>query len=175
MSEHLFGIKLGQAQDYVEYYDPGLLVAIPRASSRQAINAEFYGVDLWTAYELSWLSPGGRPEVAIGEFSIPAHSPNLIESKSFKYYLNSFNQTCMDSTGDLQRTLAQDLECVAGSPVEVRLRGLEDHLRNKIVQPFDAVLLDSLPLLNPQYSPAQDLLRLVEHTFSGVWCSHLLK
>lgn len=176
MSEHLFGIKLGQSQDYVEHYDPGLLLAIPRAASRQALNAEFYGVDLWTAYELSWLSPSGRPEVAIGEFSVPAHSPNLIESKSFKYYLNSFNQTHVDSIVDLQRTLAQDLERVAGAPVEVHLRGMEDHLAaNKLRQPLNAVLLDSLPLSNPQYSPAQDLLHLAEDTFSGVWCSHLLK
>jgi len=175
MSEHLSGVNLGRQQDYVEHYDPELLLGIPRSASRQAMNVKFYGVDLWTAYELSWLSPGGRPEVAIGEFCVPADSPNLIESKSFKYYLNSFNQTPVESVDQLGRTLAQDLGRVAGAAVDVRLRGLEDFLADRDCQPLGAVNLDSLPLADPQYHPSQHLLRMTEQTFSGVWRSHLLK
>jgi 7-cyano-7-deazaguanine reductase len=175
MSEHFSGIKLGHSQDYVEHYDPELLLAIPRAESRRSISVEFHGLDLWTAYELSWLSPGGKPQVAIAEFSVPASSPNLVESKSFKYYLNSFNQTLVASWDELQSMLAQDLSRVTGAPVKARLWYLEDYLANRVRQPLSAVLLDSLALSNPQYHPASELLQLAEGDFSGVWCSHLLK
>ncbi|MEX5491486.1 NADPH-dependent 7-cyano-7-deazaguanine reductase QueF, partial [Pseudomonas fulva] len=81
----------------------------------------YQGVDFWNCYELSWLLPSGKPVVAIGEFSIPAESPNIIESKSFKLYLNSLNQTAFASVEQLQTTLEQDLSAAAGKPVGVRI------------------------------------------------------
>jgi 7-cyano-7-deazaguanine reductase len=176
MSEHhLPGIKLGQSQDYVEHYDPQLLVAVPRALSRKADYPDFYGVDLWTAYEISWLSAGGKPQVAIGEFSVPAFSPNLIESKSFKYYLNSFNQTQLNSREELQQTLERDLSRVAGASVEVRLRTLDEYAQKRMQRSLPAALLDDLPLSEVQYQPSVDVLQLAQKTFTGVWYSHLLK
>lgn len=175
MSEHLSTIKLGQSQAYVEHYDPGLLLAVPRAASRQTLGAEFHGVDVWTAYELSWLTPEGKPRVAVGEFTVPASSPNLIESKSFKYYLNSFNQTPVPSLARLQDTLARDLSRVAGAAVGVHLWSIEEAAQPLAAQSLAVTLLDDLPLAAPQYQPAPELLRRGEDEFAGVWCSHLLK
>lgn len=170
-------LKLGQAQAYVEQYDASLLQPVPRELSRsQLASAQFYGVDLWTAYELSWLSPDGKPQVAIAEFSVSADSANLIESKSFKYYLNSFNQTKLESREALIATLRRDLASVAGGKVDVHLFDLPDFVseRRNIVPP-SAVLLDELALLEPAYSPHRDVLQIANTPFDGVWCSHLLK
>ena len=92
---------LGKPAAYGDRYDPGLLFSIERAPQRAALGIgdplPFSGADLWTAYELSWLDPRGKPEVAIGRFSVPAESPRIVESKSLKLYLNSFSQTPFDS------------------------------------------------------------------------------
>ena len=89
---------LGANSDYPDQYAPALLEALPRARGRDLIGVDerqlpFSGFDLWTAFELSWLNGKGKPVVGIGEFTFPHSSSNLIESKSFKLYLNSFNQT----------------------------------------------------------------------------------
>ena len=89
---------LGQSVAYASQYDPSLLFPIARSHNRAALDLHagalpFAGVDLWNAYELSWLDAKGKPRVAMATFSVPADSPNIIESKSFKLYLNSFNQT----------------------------------------------------------------------------------
>ncbi|MDO6806013.1 hypothetical protein Q4595_26385, partial [Wenyingzhuangia sp. 1_MG-2023] len=78
-----------------------------------------YGEDIWNAYELSWLNAKGKPVVAMGEFRIPATGANLIESKSFKLYLNSYNQTRFDSPADVQARMAADLSAAAGCAVTV--------------------------------------------------------
>jgi 7-cyano-7-deazaguanine reductase len=89
--------QLGKVSVYVDQYDASLLFPIPRAPKRREIgiagSAPFFGADLWTAFELSWLNPRGKPQVALAQFTVPAETPNLIESKSFKLYLNSFNNT----------------------------------------------------------------------------------
>ena len=74
-------------------------------------------MDLWNCYELSWLLPSGKPVVAIGEFEIPADSPNIIESKSFKLYLNSLNQSVFESRDALLKVMTGDLSAAAGKPV----------------------------------------------------------
>ena len=92
---------LGKPAEYGDRYDPGLLFSIERAPQRAALGIgrlPFSGVDLWTAYELSWLDPRGKPEIAIGRFSVAAESPRIVESKSLKLYLNSFSQTPFDSS-----------------------------------------------------------------------------
>lgn len=90
-------------------YDPGLLFPIPRATNRASLQLgaalPFTGVDLWNAYELSWLDARGKPRVAMATFSFPADSPNIVESKSFKLYLNSFNQTRLPNAQALRDRL----------------------------------------------------------------------
>ncbi len=122
---------LGKSSDYVATYSPHLLFPIPRAPkwAELGLTAEtlpYQGVDLWNCYELSWLLPSGKPVVAIGEFEIPADSPNIIESKSFKLYLNSLNQSVFDSREALVEVMAADLSAAAGKAVQVRLRTLDE-------------------------------------------------
>lgn len=117
---------LGRTTGYIQHYAPDLLEGLPRSRSRSAINIEsenlpFSGFDLWTGFELSWLNHKGKPVVAIAEFIIPATSTNLIESKSFKLYLNSFNQTRFTSTEEVITTLTDDLSLAAKGKVKVEL------------------------------------------------------
>lgn len=106
-------------------YDAGLLFPIPRAAKRTEIGISeslpFRGLDLWNAYELSWLNSRGKPVVATGEIRVPATSPNLIESKSLKLYLNSFNQTRFASLDAVVDTLQHDLSAASGGTVEIRI------------------------------------------------------
>jgi 7-cyano-7-deazaguanine reductase len=120
---------LGKASDYIDTYTPSLLFPIPRAAkwAELGLSAEtlpYQGVDFWNCFELSWLLPSGKPVVAMGEFAIPADSPNIIESKSFKLYLNSLNQTVFADNAELLALLVKDLSAAAGKPVGGRLRSL---------------------------------------------------
>ncbi|MGL4859954.1 MAG: NADPH-dependent 7-cyano-7-deazaguanine reductase QueF [Enterobacteriaceae bacterium] len=118
---------LGQRSAYVEHYDPALLEAVPRTLGRNKIGlAEgaplpFSGFDLWTAFELSWLNSKGKPQVGIAEFTIPCETTHLPESKSFKLYLNSFNQTRVASPEELHGMLTRDLTHTCGGKVSVKL------------------------------------------------------
>lgn len=169
-------IKLGQSQAYVDQYEAALLQPIPRALSRVRLTrSSFNGADVWTGYELSWLTPDGKPQVAVAEFIVPAESPNLIESKSFKYYLNSFNQTKIASSEELIQVLVRDLSAVAGAAVEVRLFDLASYTKRRAVSSPPAVLLDDLPLQITDYQPRAQLLERTDGIFDGIWCSHLLK
>ena len=88
---------LGKVSSYEGNYQPNLLCPLPRDVFRKKLGIEnelpFYGYDLWNAYELSWLNQKGKPISAIAQFLMPCASPNIIEAKSFKLYLNSFHQT----------------------------------------------------------------------------------
>lgn len=117
---------LGANSDYPDQYAPELLEALPRARGRDLIgvdeqNLPFSGFDLWTAFELSWLNAKGKPVVGIGEFTLPHSSTNLIESKSFKLYLNSFNQTRFDSLEQVSAAMQKDLSQAANGQVGVKL------------------------------------------------------
>lgn len=121
----LQGLSLGQQSAYISQYSPALLQPVPRSLNRDDLGLAgelpFQGCDIWTLYELSWLNARGKPMVAVGEVSVPAVSANLIESKSFKLYLNSFNQTRCDSLEAVQAMLVKDLSACAGSEVSVTL------------------------------------------------------
>jgi 7-cyano-7-deazaguanine reductase len=118
-------LPLGKTTIYKSEYDPTLLCPVPRKLKRDEIgigsDLPFDGYDIWNAYELSWLTPRGKPVVSMGEFLIPCRSENLIESKSFKLYLNSLNQTRFETFEQVGKVLADDLGKVAGAPVEVSL------------------------------------------------------
>lgn len=170
------GVTLGQHQDYVDHYEPSLLQPIPRAPAREGLpQLACKGVDNWTAYELSWLDASGKPQVAVAEFVVPADSHNIIESKSFKYYLNSFNHTRLANPAELHVRLERDLGQAAGGKVEVRLMTLDQYAERKAGMRSLGQCLDGLPLAVEQYQPAPELLLLDNGTFAGVWYSHLLK
>jgi 7-cyano-7-deazaguanine reductase len=121
----LKGLTLGQATAYQAEYDASLLQGVPRKLNRDAIELSgqlpFHGTDIWTGYELSWLNTKGKPVVAILEVQLDINSVNLIESKSFKLYLNSFNQTKFDSVEAVQETLSRDLAACAEGEVTVKV------------------------------------------------------
>ena len=110
---------LGQATVYPEQYSPDLLYAIARIDARGAlgIDAEppFRGVDIWNAWDLTWLDPDGLPRVGTAEFHVPADSANLVESKSLKLYLGSFAMTAFDSRAALAAAIKKDLSAATGS------------------------------------------------------------
>ncbi|RFD34428.1 NADPH-dependent 7-cyano-7-deazaguanine reductase QueF [Pseudomonas sp. GL93] len=172
---------LGKSSEYISTYTPSLLFPIPRAAkwAELGLSAEtlpYKGVDFWNCFELSWLLPSGKPVVAIGEFSIAADSPNIIESKSFKLYLNSLNQTAFADTQSLEATLRTDLSFAAGKPVNVRIRSLAD-IEAEGVMALPGVCIDDLDINVSSYEhPRPELLRcddsrVVEESVH----SHLLK
>jgi 7-cyano-7-deazaguanine reductase len=116
---------LGRHTPVVQEYSPHLLYAIPRATARLTLGLReplpFHGVDVWHAYEMSWLDHTGKPVVWVGRFAVPAASPNLIESKSFKLYLNSLNSTRFPSDEAARATIIADLSRVAGATVTLEL------------------------------------------------------
>ncbi|WJG10418.1 NADPH-dependent 7-cyano-7-deazaguanine reductase QueF [Aliiglaciecola sp. LCG003] len=118
-------LSLGKAVEYAQTYAPELLQAVPRSLSRDEIGLTgelpFWGEDLWNGYELSWLNSKGKPQVAMLRCTVPFDTPNLIESKSFKLYLNSFNQTRLPSSHELHRRLKNDLSACAGGAVKVEV------------------------------------------------------
>ncbi|MDA0149303.1 NADPH-dependent 7-cyano-7-deazaguanine reductase QueF [Vibrio sp. LaRot3] len=133
----LAGLTLGQKTEYSNQYDPSLLQPVPRSLNRDDLNLgdslPFQGCDVWTMYELSWLNDKGLPQVAVGEVSIPATSANLIESKSFKLYLNSYNQTRFASWEEVENSLTKDLSQCAGEQVEVTIRPVTDYTDTLVV------------------------------------------
>ncbi|WP_323931551.1 NADPH-dependent 7-cyano-7-deazaguanine reductase QueF [Aeromonas caviae] len=175
----LQGLSLGQQSAYISQYTPSLLQPVPRSLNRDDLGLRgelpFQGGDVWTLYELSWLNAKGKPVVAIGEVFVPATSPNLIESKSFKLYLNSFNQTRCDSLEAVQALLVQDLSGCAGAPVSVTLFTL-DQAPHQIAQ-LPGECIDSLDIEVDSYEFDETLLQgaagreIVEETLH----SHLLK
>ena len=129
-AKELTGLTLGKATRYADQYDPTLLQGVPRSLNRDDLHLgedlPFTGYDIWTLYELSWLNEKGLPQVAIGEVRLPVTSPNLIESKSLKLYLNSFNQTKLDSWQEVANRLQRDLSECAGEHVDVTIQPLQD-------------------------------------------------
>ncbi|RLM08830.1 NADPH-dependent 7-cyano-7-deazaguanine reductase QueF [Gibbsiella quercinecans] len=129
-NQALAGLKLGKPTAYHDQYDATLLQPVPRSLNREPLglypqSLPFHGADIWTLYELSWLNDKGLPQVAVGEISLNANSANLIESKSFKLYLNSFNQTRFDNWDAVRSTLQRDLAACAQGEVSVTLFRLE--------------------------------------------------
>ncbi|RNF83723.1 NADPH-dependent 7-cyano-7-deazaguanine reductase QueF [Montanilutibacter psychrotolerans] len=119
-------IPLGRHVDYPRQFDPDLLFPIARSLGRSDIGLTanalpFAGHDRWHAYELSWLDGNGKPCVATATFEVPADSPNLVESKSLKLYLNSFNAARFDTAEAVRSRIALDLSRVAGATVTVAM------------------------------------------------------
>ena len=145
----LAGLSLGKATEYREIYSPDLLQAVPRSMNRVELNltAElpFYGTDRWNGYELSWLNSKGKPQVAIIRCEVPVSSPNLIESKSFKLYLNSFNQSHFDSISLVAEALTKDLSQCAGEKVQIELFKPAAFSQMQISS-LDAVSIDDLDI-----------------------------
>ncbi len=178
--------QLGKASRYADQYDASLLFPIPRAAKRMEIGVgetpPFFGADLWTAFELGWLNLRGKPQVALVHFTIPCETANIIESKSFKLYLNSFNNSRFADAAQVQSRLRADISEAAwrGAPqassVGVRLLLPEMFDREDVCE-LDGLSLDRLDVECERYTPAPELLTAVfdEQPVIEVLTSNLLK
>jgi 7-cyano-7-deazaguanine reductase len=174
---------LGRQTDYISVYSPQLLFPIARAESRALLGIgdclPFYGVDVWTGYELSWLDGLGKPVVAVAEFFIPCASEFIVESKSFKLYLNSLNQTRFESAAEVELLIAKDLARITKADVRVNLVPLTPSSRSAIhlaeIAEVDGDLLDELTVEIDTYHPAPELLTTEEGVVDECLVSHLLK
>jgi 7-cyano-7-deazaguanine reductase len=178
--------QLGKSSAYVDQYDASLLFPIPRAGKRAEIGitgtAPFFGADMWTAFELSWLNPRGKPQVALAHFTIPCESPNIVESKSFKLYLNSFNNTRFADASEVLERLRTDISeavwrgGVVQSSIGVKLIDAALFDREPVHE-LDGLNLDRLDVECTHYQPAPELLTIVpdEGAVDEVLVSNLLK
>ena len=181
MTDYHANLPLGKTTLYTSEYDPTLLCPFPRQVKRDVIGVTdalpFSGYDIWNAYELSWLNLKGKPIVAIGEFHVPCLSPHLIESKSFKLYLNSYNQTRFADFSQVEERMVADLSQAAGAPVRVRLLDSDSFATEQIRQ-LPGECIDGLDIAVADYALDPALLengadpsQLVEESLH----SHLLK
>ena len=178
--------QLGKASAYADQYDAALLFPIPRATKRAEIGIAatpiFLGADLWTAFELSWLNQRGKPQVALAHITVPCETPNIVESKSFKLYLNSFNNTHFANAEAVQARIRADISEAAWRGAErpgtvgVRLI-LPEQFDSEPVHELDGLNLDRLDIECTQYQPAPERLsaNFAEAPVSEVLVSHLLK
>jgi 7-cyano-7-deazaguanine reductase len=173
---------LGNPTDYPAAYDASLLFPIPRSQNRQRLAVDddklpFRGYDMWRAYEMSWLNTRGKPVVAVGEFLIPAASPNMVESKSFKLYLNSLNQERYENMEQVQELIARDVSRVTGSTVLVQLYSLQASEELQCAAP-EGRSLDDLDIAIDAFSPDATLLaveqqgRVEESLYSNLFRSN---
>ena len=179
----LIDAPLGKVSENPDQYSPEILFPIPRSENRQSLglldsqNLPFFGVDIWNAYEVSWLGLCGKPEIAIAQIQVPAQSPFIVESKSIKLYLNSLNHTRYDSMSVVEKIIGLDLSRAAGATVSVKLNGPETWSKLKF-QEFAGKLLDRLNLeIDPNQGPDKTWLhaREDEGPVEEVLTSNLLR
>ena len=179
---------LGQATTYCDQYDARLLCPLPRAPKRaeiglsEGVRVPFFGADLWTAYELSWLNLRGKPQVALAHITVPCETPNIVESKSFKLYLGSFSGTRFASADEVRAHIRTDVsEAVwrggtPGTSVGVKLIAPEEFDLQPL-QELSGLNLDRLDVECSHYQPAPELLSAdaTQAPVTETFTSHLLK
>lgn len=174
----LNSLSLGKTTEYRETYAPELLQGVPRSLNRDDIklfgDLPFSGVDRWTGYELSWLNLKGKPQIAILQCEVPATSAFLIESKSFKLYLNSFNQTQFESLTQVQKVIQQDLCSCAKAQVQVHLVSPRE-FKSLSMSTLDATCIDELDIEINEYQLNPTLLANEDEWIEESLCSDLLK
>ena len=176
--QKIYESPLGKVARHADYHDATLLFPIARNTQRDALNIPnpipFKGVDIWNAYELSWLNSRGKPCLAIAEFIFPCTSPYLIESKSFKLYINSFSQTIFNSLDSVKETLYKDLSAASHSPVFIKLSLLPEHHQTRIIN-LTGEYLDELDVAIDTYSITPEFLSTEKKLVTETLCSNLLK
>ena len=178
--------QLGKPASYVDHYDSSLLYPISRAPKREELGLRagmpFFGADLWTAFELSWLTLRGKPQVAIAHVTVPCETPNIVESKSFKLYLNSFTNTPFGSADAVRDCIRADVsEAVwrggtGQSSVGVKIL-LPEQFDKEPVHELVGLSLDRLDIECTDYQPRPDLLTAAfdEKPVQETLTSNLLK
>lgn len=182
----LSNLTLGKNTHYCSEYNADLLQGVPRSLNRNDLalnqhNLPFFGEDVWYGYELSWLNEKGKPVVAVAEFRFACTSENIVESKSFKLYLNSFNQTRFASVKAVEEILVKDLSIIVGSPASVNLFGVDHCPALELVKSSDkhtCIDGEDISIDDYQYDPqllasAQDIQ--ANPVIEEYLVSHLLK
>ncbi|GAA6206447.1 NADPH-dependent 7-cyano-7-deazaguanine reductase QueF [Thalassotalea sp. SU-HH00458] len=174
-------LTLGKTTQYISHYQPSLLQGVPRSLNREALNLTpedlpFHGEDIWYGYELSWLNEKGKPVVAVAEFRFPCTSPNIVESKSFKLYLNSFNQSKFADINAVQTVLSQDLSKTCGTQAQVKLFKV-DNCAPLEINHLSAQCIDELDIAIDEYTLNRQHLSVEtnEKMIDEFLVSHLLK
>ncbi|MEH6591465.1 MAG: NADPH-dependent 7-cyano-7-deazaguanine reductase QueF [Halioglobus sp.] len=176
--EHDDGLLLGKHTPVVEVYSPELLYPIPRSIARDNLGIDeplpFYGVDLWHAYELSWLDASGKPVARVGRFTVPATTPNIVESKSFKLYLNSLNSTRYSGEIEAKACIERDISAAAGGPVSLELfTANESSLAGQVLEGLE---IDNCAVSLSEVEPSADMLVVNSNTIrEEKLYSHLLR
>jgi len=174
-------ILLGKETVYKASYDASLIFPISRVDNRKKLSMPekkvnndlpFFGYDVWTGYEVSWLNEKGKPEVAIVEFIVPCESENIVESKSFKLYLNSFNQTKLKGLDEAQARMQEDLSKGFGGDIQVRFY---DVMAYPLNQKGVGENIDGLDIEVTEYTPNAALIKTLPERISEALNSHLLK
>lgn len=174
---------LGKKSPYINQYAPELLFPIPRLGKRDEIGVPtplpFYGFDTWNAYEVSWLNPKGKPVVAMVQFDISCMSTHIIESKSFKLYLNSFNNTVFESMDSVHSTLERDVQQALDGEVIIQLLELKQ-LDGLSISSFNGICLDTQDIccerytVNPAFLKADATEQVTEFLYSDLLKSNCL-
>jgi 7-cyano-7-deazaguanine reductase len=153
--------QLGKPAPYADQYDASLLFPISRADQRAKLGLidapPFFGADMWTVYELSWLNLRGKPQVALAHITVPCESPCIVESKSFKLYLNSFTNSRFADARDVRERIRADISAATGSGIGIKTIGPELFDREPIHE-LDGLNLDRLDVECLHYTPAPELL-----------------
>jgi len=175
----LMKLPLGKQSNYPTAYTSSLLRGIPRTMGRAVLSAKAdptYGEDIWNIYELSWLNSNGLPQVAIARVIVNTQSENIIESKSFKLYLNSFNQSKFASWSEVHDAIFRDLNaCVKGSVI-LEIYPLEDS-KNKLIGDFEGTCIDNQNIVINDYIFCDEILKnsTTDEKTEETLVSHLLK
>lgn len=122
-------VHLGRTSEYKSQYDPDLLVREPRQMNRTHLDIEddklpFVGYDTWNAYEVSGLTNDGMPVVGIAKIVYSCRSKYIVESKSLKLYLNTFNMTKLghepsEVNLEIEKRVSKDLSKLLDTTVKV--------------------------------------------------------
>jgi len=170
-------LPLGKEVEYKDKYDPELLYPISRQIARKGLSISpprpFYGFDIWNCYEVSWLNAKGKPEVRILEITIPAISANIVESKSLKLYLNSFNNTNFSNEAEVKELIKSDLSRILKSDIQLSLNSLEEY-NHKPLSSFNGQSLDNYDI---DFRHPNPLLKLASNAnkVSEILYSNLLR
>ncbi|MDF1780606.1 MAG: NADPH-dependent 7-cyano-7-deazaguanine reductase QueF [Alcanivoracaceae bacterium] len=180
MSGILQDTPLGRQSDYVDTYTPSLLCPVPRWDAREGLELEmdslpFHGVDVWHAYEVSWLDMRGKPVVAVAEFRVPCNSKNIVESKSLKLYLNSFANSRFESRAAVITVIEKDLSACADGTVDVLVHTLDEAAKTPWLE-NSGTCIDLLDLDITQYDYDPGLLMVEQGAEQNEQLySHLLR
>jgi 7-cyano-7-deazaguanine reductase len=190
-------VHLGKAGDgsvvnpYVtpDEVDPSLLVGVPRVLNRTAYgidedNLPFSGFDTWNCYEFSTLANNGFPVSGLLRIVYPSDSPNIVESKSLKLYLNSFNMMKSGESIDqilqnIESRIYEDLSvCLGTDSVDICLMFEQGITRKPIEGDFVQIenFIDPINITFDQFNESPDTLQVIDSDgYPKLWRSAVLR